>query len=85
MSKYQEALDTISYMTNVNLLTIREISLTKPLVGLLQELVDRDTPMKPDYPKEYPSACCPKCSQNLGDNNFCRNCGQRIDWNENNE
>ena len=48
----------------------------------LQELVDRATPKKLYYPELYPSASCPICKSNLGDNKFCRECGQAIDWND---
>lgn len=52
------------------------------VLQITAEVFQKQTPMKPYYPTEYPSACCPKCLQNLGDNNFCRNCGQKIDWSE---
>ena len=82
MNKYQEALDRFEEtFRNVTL----DDNLTNERRDLIQELIDRETPMKPYYPTEYPSACCPKCFQNLGDNNFCRNCGQRVDWSEENE
>lgn len=71
MNKYQEALNYLDWHCNVE---------HKEQQDLLQELIDRETPMKPYYPNEYPSACCRKCFQNLGDNNYCRNCGQRVLW-----
>lgn len=72
MNKYQEALD---WLMEGNDSCGNEWD-------LLQELVDKTIHMKPCYPTEYPIARCPKCFQSLGDNNFCRNCGQAILWEE---
>lgn len=54
--------------------------------------VEKQMPKKPkefeiydectDY--SYPTALCPKCNCEV-DTNFCYNCGQAIDWSENNE
>lgn len=48
----------------------------------IKELIDKETPMKPKYREKYPSASCAKCGSNLGDNPRCRNCGQLIDWSD---
>ena len=70
-NKYQEALNFLDWYCEVRHTEQQD---------LLQELVDKETPRKPYYPNKYPSACCRKCFQNLGDNNYCRNCGQRVLW-----
>jgi hypothetical protein len=54
----------------------------------LEELLDLDnknTPMKPIYPNEYPVPTCAVCGINLGDNKHCRGCGREIDWSDSNE
>ena len=79
-NKYQEALDFIIDCIEFNYKTIKDLEAIEFYCDTLQELVDKETPMKPYYPNEYPSACCRKCFQNLGDNNYCRNCGQRVLW-----
>lgn len=60
----------------------------------LQELVDRATPIKPIYrefmkgtPLQEWKQVCPSCKvtityENLG-KNYCPECGQAIDWSEN--
>ena len=87
MSKYQEALDIISSMNTMNLLTIGERSLTKPLVAKLQELVDKETPMKPIHlgGNKY---SCKNCSMafelntkvRFVNNQYCDVCSQKLDW-----
>lgn len=47
----------------------------------LQELVDKETPMKPV--KIFERVCCPKCSfPVIIIDNYCPNCGQRLDWSD---
>ena len=88
-TKYQEALFKIrksrvieksvgGVFSNYEILSIEEV--LEEESNLLKELVDKATPKKPYYPELYPSASCPVCKSNLGDNNFCRECGQAIDW-----
>lgn len=44
----------------------------------LLELVIRDMPMKKEYDING-WAVCPSCHKVIGDGNFCRYCGQRLD------
>ena len=51
----------------------------------LQELVDKETPMKVIHFHH-----CPKCEANVSDEmsldkHYCSNCGQKIDWSDENE
>ena len=95
---YQEALDLISNMNTMNLLTIGERSLTKPCVEKLQQLIDklpywleleeRDKPMKPLYVGNM--VLCGKCYRNTIYSHLTNNkkyrcdsdCGQVVDWSD---
>lgn len=53
-------------------------------VSLLQQLVERDTPMLPLVFKD--NIDCPKCRNYvLPPHEFCGDCGQRLDWSVLNE
>ena len=77
MKKYQEALDRFEEaFRNVTL----DDDLTNERQDLLQELVDKETPMKPKRNKRY----CGNCDtvRLLPYDNYCSNCGQKIDWSD---
>ena len=83
MSKYQEALKRLR--TN-EYLTSRE---QRRYYNLLQELVDKETPMKPVFkqvavlPYEKKMWHCSKCDITVGWGNcYCNNCGQKLDWSD---
>ena len=94
INKYQGALNRIdAYRVNKSLkLNIKDI-LT------LQELVDKATPKKVEkiaymdiYGNELAKSKshfyngCPNCKGNVGiDANYCRHCGQAVDWSDKNE
>ena len=96
--EYQEALDLISNMNTMNLLTIGERSLTKPCVDKLQQLIDKlpywleleekEKPMKPiEYDGQIPwvSYNCPNCLWTISSvmkESYCETCGQKIDWSD---
>jgi hypothetical protein len=85
MNKYQEALEKL-----------RKIEQTENTwdenCEVLQELVDKDTPKKPDITVH--NGFCPNCHQAFGLErtkeamirpywlSFCPYCGQAIDWSE---
>ena len=80
MNKYQEIIEYFGVRI-INVLPLRNRKeLSKANAILILELVDKATPKKPYYPDLYPSASCPMCKSNLGDNKYCRECGQAIDW-----
>jgi hypothetical protein len=49
---------------------------------LFEELVERGTPKKPTFVESYPSGECPNCETSIGGRNYCHNCGQAIDWSD---
>ena len=95
MNKYEEALDEIGMQVNKAYIdscyekaTKQSMRKVEDIVGvnikILKELVDRATPKKP---KDIPNSTWVECP-NCGDtkiNKFCPNCGQAIDWNEDDE
>ena len=91
MNKYQEALDDIKYNTRYRYVTFKDSSLTT-----LQELVDKETPMKVikifGYDEDWLTGLkiavgeCPKCKFHVCDDEYyCRNCGQRLYFEESEE
>jgi acetyl-CoA carboxylase beta subunit len=65
----------------------------KDNINILQELVDKETPMKPIYENDLVDenivvdtwAYCPNCKEEIlyalwGNLNYCPNCGQHLDW-----
>lgn len=74
-NKYQEALNEL-----------RQISASErqnKLYDTLQELVDKGTPMKP-YNIFNIKPNCRNCDAKLTTvENYCPNCGHRIDWSKN--
>lgn len=74
MNKYQEALNSI-----------RKCIVSKHgklCIEMVQELVDKETPLKPK------GLACPKCSKWVVEDTYkgtlrfnrCHDCGQRVDW-----
>ena len=54
---------------------------------LKELLIERDTPKKIKIVATlyYPSPMCPNCKTELNEyykNNYCKECGQRLDWSE---
>ena len=76
-NKYQEALNFLDWHC--------EVAHTKHQ-DLLQELVDKETPMKPmnRYKADFGRRGCFKCeglvSYKMA---YCPDCGQKIDWSDN--
>lgn len=80
-NKYQEALNYLDWHCNVE---------HKEQQDLLQELADKEMPMKPiRFPHNMVRFCsiCDKAliSTNNWIPNYCSECGQRIDWGKDNE
>ena len=97
-SKYQEALDRLcendyfdeNCNCNCDLIVMDRI--------LLQELVDKAVPKKPFYEADgydengeliYDTWICPNCHHyyevDYDDYDYCPNCGQAIDWSDEDE
>ena len=53
-------------------------------LNAFKELVDKETPMKPEYVRKIDDEVylCPKCNKVLSaeDEKYCGRCGQRLDW-----
>ena len=87
MSKYKEALSSI-YFTMHNRVKPRALGRCEDKnLELLEELVERATPKKPDYwgdgyGDEYWN--CPCCDASFETDydkyDYCPSCGQAIDW-----
>lgn len=100
MNKYQEALYELSVnaMDNTTekkfllketkfILDSDRIEKRLSQIDLLQELVDKATPMKPtrEYRDTLPTEYCGSCGYTLtygGGVEYCEGCGQHIDWSE---
>ena len=82
MDKYQEALDDV--FSKHPMSKKRNLECKK----LLQELVDKEKPMKLICKKSFGlyRTHCPRCNKvNNNIKDRCDNCGQRLDWSETNE
>lgn len=91
-NKYQEALGYIidNHVMNIDVKDGKAQNKETECALLLQELVDKETPMIPELlggamtgePKLY----CPKCNYCVNDyysNKYrCRECGQKLDWSD---
>ena len=80
MNKYQEALDNLKSLEvfpeeNIYVADFGE-------VDILQELVDKETPMKviKHLNNFYRCENCDELFQNFHYQNYCPNCGQKLDW-----
>ena len=94
MNKYEEAINYLwkSYDEN----KIYGIA-SRGYIEMLQELVDKETPKKPDYEGDgysdgelvYDTWICPNCGKSYEvdyeEYERCPHCGQMIDWVEKNE
>ena len=97
MNKYQEVLDFIKNIVIDELSNGYDdpkhlIDFYPNEVNVLQELVDKEKPMKPLHisllsnPAQNIIACGNCKGNNLGQSfKYCPSCGQKIDWNMKNE
>ena len=88
MSKYQEALDYInkSICTLLALQGIQDEQVIKNL-HILQELVDKETPIKPYFLNyggyKIGNWHCSECEGIINTSDmYCKHCGQRLDWSD---
>ena len=87
MNKYQEALDRIKNKTAI-------IDGEKMTIGaaycdtlsILQELVDKETPVKPKFVNKL-DWTCPRCDayHTKFVQYYCEYCGQKLDWSDTND
>ncbi len=88
MSKYQEALEKIKEELEFGSRFDYDVYFKKE-VKLLQELVERVTPKKPIVKNEFYDELygdikyCPNCNSMFEYmDEYCSECGQNIDWSE---
>ena len=83
MNKYQEALSSILFTLHLRVKPKILGNCEDENLEVLQELVDRATPKKPIYESKLSryGYRCPICELFV-DDDFCKNCGQAIDWSE---
>ena len=83
MNKYQEALNKIKNMGDKDLYNERHLE----WCDILQELVDKATPKKIKlFPNSFYIKICPNCGSTLETRrNYCDECGQKLDWGEDND
>ena len=85
MTKYQEAINRLW-----DFVELHSNDFPKDLYDSLedlQELVDKETPMKPPLKWEYakPQTRC-KCTAGVEKyHNYCWDCGQKLDWSDDDE
>lgn len=96
MNKYKDAL---TYLRSSALVTDhKQKERVNECTDVLQELVDKETPKKPDYEADgcdrngeiiYDTWICPNCEKKYEVDydiyDRCPNCGQAIDWSEEDE
>lgn len=92
MNKYQEALNYFLDREEGDNMTVTIDWLDN--AEMLQELIDRETPMKPYVPDDTSTKIymftskCTNCGNSLSQTkkvSYCPRCGQRIDWSVENE
>lgn len=97
MNKYQESLDYLRTLERKERLSFTNQVAPQPNCDVMQELVDKATPKKlvllpmDGYTKEEASyICCPYCHKPITNGYssrkytpmYCSNCGQALDWSE---
>ena len=93
MNKYEKAIDTLIksdfkffvYKGQTEKMEApRMFDLYHFEILTLQELVEKATPKKPTEKKPFGNATyynCPNCNIGIGTSaNYCRKCGQALDW-----
>ena len=83
MNKYQEALNGLC--KNIKIYTGFELSKQdKENIATLQELVNKETPMKVvKWKLAQPETRCAKCGAGLErKHDYCWGCGTKVDWSD---
>ena len=85
MDKYQRALDSLASYVQQRSIIKKNVA---KRVGILQELVDKAKPQKPEFDYDddtYKCPCCDKEYETYYDGylkSFCSECGQALDWSD---
>lgn len=83
MNKYQEALDYLRWIGGDGYYKKQR----EKSFGVLQELVDKATPIKPKSFNDLREYCLCSCGYDFYDwgyneYKYCPNCGKKVDWSE---
>ena len=87
-NKYQEALDFITDCIEFNYKTIKDLEAIEFYCDMVQELVDKETPIKPKHlvGNRY---SCDNCAMSFVvptrrfvSNQYCDVCGHKFDWSD---
>ena len=89
-NKYQKALENLKQFNKHSFPVASLHPWFQTQLDSLQELVDKETPMKPDgceYEWRHGAYgwICPRCLRDVISSttpNYCPNCGQKIDWSD---
>lgn len=96
MNKYMEAFINLIQNTDYADYSTQTQNIVNEALSIIQDWVEKSIPLKVDK-NEYDIDnsdsrwtiriyFCPKCGGNITiDNNYCSECGQHLDWSENNE
>lgn len=90
-NKYQEALDKIMQINSDDFVDIggyyAQPKWFKDNINILQELVDKETPMKVvKWKLAQPETRCAKCGAGLErKHDYCWGCGRKLDWSDKDE
>ena len=85
MNKYQEALNKVyEIISDLDFGSQKECAIQ---LKMIQELVDKETPKKPIRFKNSIYISLPKCPicktiPHTGNQKYCDECGQKLDWSE---
>lgn len=90
MDKYQKALENLRQFNKHSFPVASLHFWFQSQLVCLQELIDKETPMKPiDYDIDEETPCydwvCPNCERfhmTTDAPKYCSYCGQKIDWSE---
>ena len=64
-----------------------ECSIFAEALGIAIQALEKQIPMKPDFTEDKEFALCPCCNGKglLNKQKYCDNCGQKLDWSDDNE
>ena len=99
MNRYQESFDRLAFNFGLDCLDEKLYPEEIEDFKLFQELVDKETPVTLEYEGDgydqkgvmvYDTAICPVCERHFEvdydeHSNYCPNCGQRLDWGDDDE
>lgn len=99
MNRYQESFDRLAFNFGLDCLDEKLYPEEIEDFKLFQKLVDKETPVTLEYEGDgydgkgnmiYDTAICPVCERHFEvdydeHSNYCPNCGQRLDWGDDDE